>query len=74
VANGNGCIVVDREAWKHLTPEDRDFMIYDTLNALNGRLRALERWAWLKAASQFMAAMIGGGITLAVLVHYGVKI
>jgi hypothetical protein len=74
MANGNGCIVVDREAWKHLSPEDRDYMIYDTLSSMNNRLKAVEQWAWMKITTQFFGAMIGGALVVLFAMKYGVKV
>jgi len=71
---GNGCIVVDRKTWEHLSEEDRDFMIYETLNSLNARLRQIERWAWLKVSTQFFASMVGGALVVLFAIKYGVKL
>lgn len=70
----NGCITIDEHTWRKMNQEDRDFLIYKTLNSLNDRLRQIERWGWLKVSTQFFGAMAGGALVVLFAIKYGVKL
>ena len=70
----NGCIVVDKVAWERMTPSEQSYLIYDTLQSQDRRIKKLEQWLWLRITSQFFGAMIGGALVVLFAMKYGVKL
>lgn len=68
----NGFIVVTEKDWEQATPERRSWMIYNTLQALENRLRKLESKAFLEKIYSFSGGMLGGA--LAVWAYLGLKV
>jgi len=55
----NGFLIVDEKDWKGLDPDRRDWLIFNTLKSMDGRLKKLERW---NKASSFVGGIIGGAL------------
>ena len=45
----NGCIVVDKIAWERMTASEQSYLIDDTLQSQDRRIKKLEQW--LRSAS-----------------------
>jgi len=56
----NGFLVVDEKDWKDLTPERRDWLIFNTLQALDNRMMALEKRPLSDKCWSFMGGIVGG--------------
>jgi hypothetical protein len=52
----NGFIVINEKDWEKATPEQRDWFIYSTLQAMNSRLKALEKKPCSTKSARFSAA------------------
>jgi hypothetical protein len=65
----NGVIIIKDKDWERATPEQRDWMIFNTLQSLDRRLEKLERRPWLDKGFAFIGGVIGGG-----LAFLGIKI
>jgi len=53
----NGFLVIDEKDWKELTPERRDWLIFNTLKSMDARLQKLERWS---SCFSFLGGIVGG--------------
>ena len=53
----NGFLVVDEKDWKGLDADRRDWLIFNTLKSMDGRLKKLERW---NRISSFAGGIVGG--------------
>ena len=53
----NRFLVVDEKDWKEMPPERRDWLIFNTLESMDCRLKKLERW---NACFSFVGGIIGG--------------
>jgi hypothetical protein len=56
----NGFIVINEKDWEKATPEQRDWFIYSTLQAMNSRLKALEKKALFDKVCAFLGGVLGG--------------
>lgn len=53
---GNG-FVLSKDTWDHMPEEQRQWIMFETMQAVNTRLRRLERW---NRFSSFCGGIIGG--------------
>ena len=58
----NGFLVVDEKDWKELPPERRDWLIFNTLKSMDGRLSSLEHKPVVDRCFAFVGGIIGGAI------------
>lgn len=56
----NGFIILNRDDWEHTAPEQRDWLIFNTLQAMNTRLEKLEKRTFVDKVSSFAGGVIGG--------------
>ena len=56
----NGFMVVSDKNWERATPEERDWMIYNTLQSVNSRLKSLEERKLFDRTCSFLGGIIGG--------------
>lgn len=64
----NGFLVIDEKAWEDTAPENRDKLIFLTLQAIDQRLCQLE-----KAGFYHKAYATGGGVIGGILAALGVR-
>ena len=62
----NGFLVVDDKDWEKAEPEQRSWMIFNTLKSMDARLKKLERW---NVGTSFIGGIIGGAASF-----FGIKI
>lgn len=55
-------MVLSEESWKNLTPENRDWIIYNTLNDLDDRVKIIERRKIINTSITFVGGVFGGVI------------
>ncbi|MFA5380014.1 MAG: hypothetical protein WC455_29910 [Dehalococcoidia bacterium] len=55
----NGFLVVNEKDWQGLEPERRDWLIFNTLQSMDARLKVLERW---NKALSLTGGLIGGAL------------
>ena len=60
----NGFLIVNREDWEYATPEQRAWMIFNTLQSLDKRLKIIEKKPWIDKICAFMGGIIGGIATV----------
>ena len=56
----NGFLVVDEKDWKDLTPERRDWLIFNTLQALDKRMMCIEKRPLSDKCWSFLGGIVGG--------------
>lgn len=56
----NGFLILDENDWKEATPEQRDWMIFKTLKAINERLLTLEKKTITDKCFSFLGGIVGG--------------
>lgn len=66
-----GFIVVTEKDWEKATSERRSWMIYNTLQALEDRVKNLENRAFIEKIYSFSGGIFGGA--LAVWAYLGLK-
>ena len=69
----NGFIVVNEKDWEKSSPEQKEWMIFNTLQDLSERLAKLERQFAYKTALNFFGSVIGGAVTILVLALCRIK-
>lgn len=57
---GNGFLVVDEKDWKELAPERRDWLIFNTLKSMDGRLKKIEKRPIMDKCFSFLGGVMGG--------------
>ena len=67
-------ITVTEKDWEKASPEQRDWMVLNTLKSMDERLRTLEKWLFLKTLCLFAGSVVGGAIMILILVTLKVKI
>lgn len=55
-------MVLNEESWKRLNPEDRDWIIYNTLIDYEGRIKKIEGGNLLHKTTAFLGGVVGGMI------------
>ncbi|MCK9437460.1 MAG: hypothetical protein M0Q12_09655 [Synergistaceae bacterium] len=62
MADGNG-FVITKDTWERTPQEQRDWIMFETIQSMNDRLKVLERW---NKALSFAGGIIGGIATVIV--------
>lgn len=65
----NGFLVVDEKDWKELSPERRDWLLFNTLKSMDARLSKLENRPVIDKCFSFAGGIIGGA-----LAYLGIKL
>lgn len=58
----NGFLVIDEKAWDKTEPENRDKLIFLTLQAIDGRLCKLEKAGFCHKTCATIGGLIGGAL------------
>lgn len=53
---GNG-FIVSKETWDHMPDEQQKWIMFETMQAVNARLKRLEKW---NRVASFCGGIIGG--------------
>lgn len=56
----NGFIIISDKEWEKSAPEQRDWMIFNTLKSIDARLSKLENRQFYDKVSSFIGGIIGG--------------
>ncbi len=64
----NGKMVVSKEAWNRLESNDREWLMFDTMQSLDKRLSDLEDKGFFHKACSAVGGVIGGA-----LAAFGIK-
>ncbi|MFA5377514.1 MAG: hypothetical protein WC455_17315 [Dehalococcoidia bacterium] len=63
-SNGNG-FVITKETWDHMPKEQRDWILFDTMQRLTSEVKCLKRW---NKGMGFCGGIVGG-----IVAFFGVK-
>ena len=66
----NGFMIVNEKDWEIATAEQRDWLIFNTLQSLDNRLKDLEKASWIHRGCAF-AGGVFGGICAAIGIKWG---
>lgn len=58
----NGFLVITKEDWKAMTPEQKEWAMFNTMQSMNERLQVLERKSWFNRICVSIGAVVGGAI------------
>lgn len=58
----NGFLVLNEKDWEKMTPEQREWAIFNTLQSMHNRLTALEKKGFFNKACATAGGMIGGAL------------
>ena len=61
MANSNGFLVLNEKDWEKMDQQQRDWAVFNTLQSMNGRLKALERKTFIDKVFSFAGGIVGGG-------------
>jgi hypothetical protein len=64
MANGNG-FVITKETWENMPAEQREWLLFDTLQDMNRRLKLVEERPFRDKCYSFMGGLIGGALAAA---------
>ena len=64
----SGYMIITEKDWDKASPEQRDWMIFRTIQDINKRLEKLERRSFIHKAMAFAGGIVGG-----VLAFMGLK-
>jgi hypothetical protein len=70
---GNGFIVVNKEDWEKTPGEQKDWLIFNTLQSLNERIAMLESQFTFKTTLSFFGSVVGGAVMVLVLALCKIK-
>jgi hypothetical protein len=56
---GNG-FIVSKETWDHMPDEQQRWIMFETMQAVNARLKRLERW---NTCWSFAGGIVGGAMS-----------
>jgi hypothetical protein len=70
---GNGFIVVNKEDWEKTPAEQKDWLIFNTLQSLNERVATLETRFTFKTTLNFFGSVVGGAVMVLVLALCKIK-
>lgn len=56
MTNGNGFIITE-QTWEHMPDTQKSWILFETMQKVNTRLKALERW---NKSFSFIGGLIGG--------------
>jgi hypothetical protein len=65
----NGFMILKEKDWQGQTPEQRDWLIFNTLQNMDSRLKKIESKAWLDKGCSFLGGIVGGAAA-----YFGIKI
>lgn len=57
-------MVISKDDFKALPPDDRDYIIYTTVNNVERRVYALEQKRWINRGASFLGGIAGGIIAI----------
>jgi uncharacterized protein (DUF1786 family) len=55
---GNG-FVITKDTWEHMPEEQKSWIMFETMQTMNTRLKVLEKW---NKALSFGGGIVGGGL------------
>ena len=67
MANGNG-FVITKESWREMPAEQREWLLFDTLQDMNTRLKTVECRPFKDKCYSMLGGLVGGA-----LAAFGVK-
>lgn len=70
----DGFITFTEKDWEKTPPERRDWIVYNTLQSMDQRLKRLERQPLLNFTYMFAGSAVGGAIMMLILVILKVKV
>ena len=56
---GNG-FEISKDTWDHMPPEQRDWIMFETMQRMNSRLAKLESKKWINSGCAVIGGAIGG--------------
>ena len=56
----NGFLVLNEKDWANMTPEQREWAIFNTMQSMHNRLSSLEKKGWMNKAYATMGGIVGG--------------
>jgi len=56
----NGFLVLNEKDWENMTPEQKEWATFNTLQSMNERLKTLEKRPFHDKCFSFMGGIIGG--------------
>lgn len=56
----NGFLIVTRDDWRTMTPEQKDWAMFNTMQSVNERLKALEGKSLFNRICVSIGAVVGG--------------
>lgn len=57
---GNGFMIVNEKDWANANPDQRSWMLFNTMQSVNARLKALEDRKLFDRTCAFLGGIIGG--------------
>jgi hypothetical protein len=60
----DGFMVITEKDWEHATSEQRDWMVFNTMQSVNQRLGSLERRDLYYKICAFGGGMVGGALVI----------
>ena len=69
----NGFMIVNEKDWEKADSEQRDWMVFNTLQDMNKRIAKLERQFNYKTALNFFGSVVGGAIAILALALCKIK-
>jgi surfactin synthase thioesterase subunit len=67
MANGNGFIIT-KDTWENMPQEQREWLLFDTMQDMNTRLKAVEKRPLTDKCFSFLGGVVGGA-----LAYLGIK-
>ena len=64
MANGNG-FVITKETWENMPAEQREWLLFDTMQDMNRRLKLVEERPFRDKCYSFFGGLIGGALAAA---------
>ena len=56
----NGFLVVTKDTWEHMPKDQRDWMMFDTMQRMDARLKKVERQSLIHKGCAFAGGIVGG--------------
>ncbi len=57
-------MIINEQRWKEFSDEERSWILYDTMQDINKRVRKLENRKFLDGAKSFAGGVIGGAAAI----------
>ena len=51
---------ITQETWEHMPPEQRDWIVFETMLALREDVEALKTKRWINSSLAFIGGVVGG--------------